>query len=107
MRLTHARIVDALAKHDGWVQRGDALEKTFDCGSFDGSIAFVNAIATLANEHDHHPDLAISWDRVTVTTTSHDLEGITNRDVALAGAIDALAQRRRDGDAPAVPRAAD
>jgi 4a-hydroxytetrahydrobiopterin dehydratase len=74
----------------GWTNDGTALERTFECGGFDGSIAFVNAIAQIANRLDHHPDMHISWDEVTVRTWSHDVDAITRRDVALARAIDAL-----------------
>jgi 4a-hydroxytetrahydrobiopterin dehydratase len=90
MLLSHARIADELAKLSDWHHRGNALEKVYDRESFDGSIAFVNAIAKVASELDHHPDLAISWNRVTVTTTSHDAGGLTERDFGLAAAIDKL-----------------
>ena len=75
---------------DGWDDDGQALVKTFDRGSFNGAIAFVNAIATAANGLDHHPDIAISWNEVTIRTWSHDAGAITERDAALARAIDAL-----------------
>ena len=65
--------------------------RTYDRGDFDGSIAFVNAIAAAANAADHHPDLALSWNRVTVRLSSHDAGGITERDLRLAAQIDALA----------------
>ena len=75
----------------GWTSDGQALTKTFDCGNFDGSIAFVNAVAAVANRLDHHPDIALSWNAVTIRTWSHDVKAITERDAALARAIDALA----------------
>ncbi len=90
MTLSHAEIIEALAKLEGWHHRGNALEKVFDKENFDGSIAFVNAVANLANERDHHPDITISWNDVTITTTSHDAGGITARDFGLAAAINAL-----------------
>ncbi|HZO95200.1 MAG TPA: 4a-hydroxytetrahydrobiopterin dehydratase [Candidatus Baltobacteraceae bacterium] len=75
----------------GWTGDDKALTKTFDRGDFGRAIAFVNEVAAVANSLDHHPDLAISWGRVTIRTWSHDAGGITQRDVALAEAIDALA----------------
>jgi 4a-hydroxytetrahydrobiopterin dehydratase len=75
---------------DGWTDDGQALAKTFDRGSFNGAIAFVNAVATVANQLDHHPDIAISWKEVTIRTWSHDVRAITERDAALARAIDEL-----------------
>ena len=74
----------------GWTNDGVALERVFDCGSFDGSIAFVNADAAIANRLDHHPDLHVSWNEVTVRTWSHDVDAITRRDVALAREIDQI-----------------
>jgi 4a-hydroxytetrahydrobiopterin dehydratase len=74
----------------GWHHRGNAIEKRFDRGDFNGSLAFVNAVAATANAQDHHPDITISWNLVTLTLTSHDAGGLTDRDFTLAGAIEAL-----------------
>jgi 4a-hydroxytetrahydrobiopterin dehydratase len=84
-------IARKLAALPGWVRAGEEIVRTFDRGNFNGSIAFVNAIATAANAADHHPDIAIAWNEVTVRLSSHDAHGLTERDFALAGAIDALA----------------
>jgi 4a-hydroxytetrahydrobiopterin dehydratase len=74
----------------GWTNDGKALEKTFDRGDFNGSIAFINAVAATANRLNHHPDITLSWNEVTIRTWSHDVNAITDRDVGLALAIDAL-----------------
>ncbi|HYZ16493.1 MAG TPA: 4a-hydroxytetrahydrobiopterin dehydratase [Candidatus Acidoferrum sp.] len=75
----------------GWTNDGTALVRTYDRKNFDGSIAFVNAVAQVANRLNHHPDIALSWNQVTIRTWSHDVGAITERDVTLAKAIDALA----------------
>jgi 4a-hydroxytetrahydrobiopterin dehydratase len=75
----------------GWKNDGQALEKVFDRGNFDGSVAFVNAVAAVANRLDHHPEIALNWNVVTIRTWSHDVNAITERDAALAREIDALA----------------
>ena len=75
----------------GWKNDGQALEKTFDRRNFDGSIAFVNAVAAVADRLDHHPSIAVDWNEVTIRTWSHDVNGITGRDAALAREIDAIA----------------
>jgi 4a-hydroxytetrahydrobiopterin dehydratase len=75
----------------GWTNDGQALVKVFDRGSFNGAIAFVNAVAAVANRLDHHPDIAISWKEVTIRTWSHDVNAITARDAALAREIEAIA----------------
>jgi 4a-hydroxytetrahydrobiopterin dehydratase len=80
-----------LAALPGWVREGEEIVRTFDRGNFNGSIAFVNAIAAAANAADHHPDIAISWNSVTVRLSSHDAKGLTGRDFALAQTIDGLA----------------
>ncbi len=74
----------------GWTNDGHALEKTFDRRDFDGSISFVNAVAETANRLNHHPDIRLSWNEVTIRTWSHDVNAITERDVGLALAIDSL-----------------
>ena len=89
MTLSHDAVAARLATLTGWHHRGNAIEKTFDCKNFDGSIAFVNAVAKIANERDHHPDIAVSWNDVTLTLSSHDAGGLTERDFGLAEAIDA------------------
>jgi 4a-hydroxytetrahydrobiopterin dehydratase len=79
-----------LATVPGWTRDENEIVRSFDRGDFNGSIAFVNAVAAAADAADHHPDLAISWGDVMVRLTSHDAGGLTGRDFALARTIDAL-----------------
>lgn len=90
-RLSDAEIAAGLATLPGWVREGEALVRTFDRGNFAGAIAFVNAIAAAADAADHHPDLAIAWNRVTARLTTHDAGGISQRDLDLAQALSNLA----------------
>lgn len=90
--LSEAEIEEGLAGLPGWERRGDAIEKKFERGDFAGSIRFVDALAAPAEEMNHHPDLAISWDTVTVTITTHSEGGLTANDLQLAGKIDAVAE---------------
>lgn len=83
-------IARRLADLPGWSREGDEIVRSYDRGNFNGSIAFVNAIAAAANAADHHPDIAIAWNRVTVRLSSHDAKGLTERDFALAQTIDGL-----------------
>lgn len=76
---------------EGWSLAGDAIEKAFDRGDFAGAVAFVNALTPVAEEMNHHPDLAISWKTVTVTIATHSEGGLTAADFDLAARIDALA----------------
>lgn len=88
--LSDAEIEQELSGLEGWERSGDAIAKTFDNGDFDGSIAFVNRIAPVADEMDHHPDLEISWSKVAVSLSTHSQGGITASDVELARRIEAL-----------------
>ena len=90
-RLSDQEIEEALTSCDGWRRDGDAIVKEFDRNDFAGSVDFVNAIATGAEEMNHHPDVAISWSRVTVSITTHSEGGLTNADFELARKVDAAA----------------
>jgi 4a-hydroxytetrahydrobiopterin dehydratase len=85
-------IARELAGLPGWTRDSEEIVRTFDRGNFNGSIAFVNAIATAANAADHHPDIAIAWNDVTIRLSSHDAHGLTERDFALARTIEELAR---------------
>ncbi|MEA2397743.1 MAG: 4a-hydroxytetrahydrobiopterin dehydratase [Thermoleophilaceae bacterium] len=76
---------------DGWERNGDELRREFRFDDFKGSIDFVNRITAPAEEMNHHPDLAISWNTVTVALSTHSEGGITENDFQLASRIDSLA----------------
>jgi 4a-hydroxytetrahydrobiopterin dehydratase len=90
--LSEAEIEERLAGLPGWERKGDAIAKSFKREDFVGSVRFVDAIAAPAEEMGHHPDLAISWDTVTVTITTHSEGGLTANDFELAGKIDSLGE---------------
>ena len=75
----------------GWEQDGDEIEKKFRFADFKESMAFVNAVAALANTADHHPDISIKYNKVKLTLSTHSEGGITEKDFALAAQIDAAA----------------
>jgi 4a-hydroxytetrahydrobiopterin dehydratase len=82
-------ILRAVSVPEGWSE-GDALEREFTFDGFPAAIAFVNRLAELAESANHHPDLAISYRRVTVRWTTHSAGGVTDRDRELAARTDAL-----------------
>jgi 4a-hydroxytetrahydrobiopterin dehydratase len=94
-RYSEHDIQTALGRVPAWKREGDAIVRTFDCANFDGSIAFTNEVARLANAANHHPDIAIAWNDVTLTLSSHDAGGLTQRDFDLAQQIDAIAPATR------------
>jgi 4a-hydroxytetrahydrobiopterin dehydratase len=90
-RLDDQQIEDKLSGLEGWERSGDAIEKKFELDDFKGSVDFVNRVTPEAEEMNHHPDLAISWNKVTVTVTTHSEGGLTEGDFELAKRIDSVA----------------
>jgi 4a-hydroxytetrahydrobiopterin dehydratase len=88
-RLSDAEISDRSPSVPGWSRKGEAIEKVYTFDDFAGSMLFVNRVAQLAEEMDHHPDILVQYSRVTLTLSSHDAGGLTDRDFRLAGRIDA------------------
>jgi 4a-hydroxytetrahydrobiopterin dehydratase len=76
---------------EGWRREGPAIVREFTFDDFVGSVGFVNRLLEPAEEMNHHPDLAISWNRVTVSVSTHSQGGITESDFELASRIDAVA----------------
>ena len=78
---------------DGWTLegRGKALVRTFKFKDFSEAFGFLTRVALYAEKADHHPEFTNVWNRVDFRLTSHDAGGVTERDVALAEAINALA----------------
>jgi 4a-hydroxytetrahydrobiopterin dehydratase len=75
-----------------WTESDGALSAEFLFGDFAEAFAFMTRIALLAQDRRHHPDLAISWNRVSVRLTTHDAGNtVTDRDRSLAAEIGALA----------------
>ncbi len=89
-RLGSEEIEERLSRLDGWSRQGETLVRERKGENFLGSLEFVNRLAPVAEDMNHHPDLAISWDTVTVTITTHSEGGLTERDFTLAERIDAL-----------------
>ncbi|MEO1400532.1 MAG: 4a-hydroxytetrahydrobiopterin dehydratase [Cyanobacteria bacterium J06635_1] len=89
-RLNEAEIRAKLATLPDWHQHGDQIQctKTFD--DFIEAIAFVNKLVDPAEAAGHHPDLSISYNKVTITLTTHDAGGLTDQDFALAETLSKL-----------------
>jgi len=89
--LGDADIERELASVPGWTRDGDAIVHTIQLADFDEAMAFANTVAKTASELNHHPTITIDWNEVTLRSSSHDVGGLTERDFALARAIDGLA----------------
>ena len=90
MRLNPEQISTALDQLDGWEQAAEEITKTYALPTFPAALVFVNTVGHLAEAADHHPNILIKWRYVTLTLSTHDAGGITQKDVDLATQIDAL-----------------
>jgi len=95
-RLIGAKRKEAVAELRGWteVEDRDAIRKTFHFGNFSEAWAFMSRIALLAEKMDHHPEWFNVYNRVEIILSTHDVEGLSQRDVTLAHAIDEIAPTR-------------
>jgi 4a-hydroxytetrahydrobiopterin dehydratase len=76
----------------GWrVVKGGRLTKEFKFKDFKSALAFTNRIGDLAEEQNHHPDLALAWGKVGVTLWTHAIGGLSENDLVLAAKIECLA----------------
>jgi len=88
--LDHATVDTALAQGMDWTRDGDELVKVHTGRAFSDALAYVNAVGALAERVDHHPDIDIRWNRVTLRLTTHSEGGLTQADLDLARLIDDL-----------------
>jgi 4a-hydroxytetrahydrobiopterin dehydratase len=92
--LSAPEIVAKLVDIPGWTLDGDgadvAIQKTFLFTNYLETISFVNAVAFIAERHDHHPDLSVHFNRCVVRFNTHDVRGISMTDIECALEIEAL-----------------
>ena len=92
-KLTNESIKGWLATHKGWKRTTSKITKEFAFPSFRDSIVFVNRVASVADHFNHHPDIDVRYSKVTISLTTHDLGGITNKDLDVAEQIDFATSR--------------
>ena len=85
--LSDQDVQSALQKLPNWHRNGKAIERVFQFPNFVDAMIFVNNIAQAAEEANHHPDITINYNRVTLQLISHDSGGVTQRDVKMAARI--------------------
>jgi len=91
MKLDEADIQGALAGLPQWRRNGDIISRTFQFKDFVVAMKFVNTVAGAAESAQHHPDVDIRWNKVTLALTTHDAGGLTEKDFALARYCDGVA----------------
>lgn len=82
---------------DGWQRRGHAIVRTFVFRDFREALGFLNLVADAADAQDHHPDVHLHWNTLTLELWTHASDAITERDFRLAEAIDRIAAQRSQG----------
>ena len=92
-KLSTEKIKNALAHVPDWKKKGLTIARTYQFKDFPVAIKFVNAVAKLAEQAWHHPDIDIRWNKVTLTLTTHDAGGLTEKDFDLAQKFDRRSAR--------------
>lgn len=88
--LTDEQVASQLAGLAGWTRQGDSIVHVATLADFRAAILYVGAVAYLAEAANHHPDVTIQWNKVTLTLSTHSAGGLTANDFALAGQISRL-----------------
>ena len=88
--LTEGQLADELATVPAWTRNGDEITLRVERADFRDALLYVNAVGYLAERANHHPDVAIAWNKVTLTLSTHAAGGLTVNDFALARQIDTL-----------------
>jgi 4a-hydroxytetrahydrobiopterin dehydratase len=88
MRLSESDIAGKLQGLAGWARSGQEIAKEFVFSDFTAAMSFVTAVALIAEKANHHPDIDIRWNKVTLTLSTHSAGGLTEKDFALAQKIE-------------------
>ena len=78
-----------LAAHPDWTLDGETITRTFVFVNFNEAMGFVTRVAMAADVADHHPDIDVRWNRVTLALSTHESGGLTAKDTDLAATVDA------------------
>ena len=93
MKLAKSRIKPELTKTGGWRLRGKRISRLFVFDDFMGVIRFLNRVARLAEDMNHHPDITINYNRIKLSLTTHDEGGLTIKDFKLARKINSIKRK--------------
>lgn len=89
-RLTDEQIATAIKSLSAWKLRGNEITKTYEMRDFVRAMGFVNSVALLAEKANHHPDIDIRWNKITLSLSTHSEGGLTEKDFKLANEIEKL-----------------
>lgn len=96
-KLTDTQVKESLARAPEWSEVSEAIQRTYRFDDFSRAMAFVNKVADYAEDVQHHPDILIRYNKVTLTVSTHDAGGLTVKDFDLAAAADRLAGPQSNG----------
>lgn len=96
---SETEIREKLRDLPGWSLEAGTIRRTYETDGWPTTLMLVNAIGYVAEAADHHPDLAVSWGRLTVSTSTHSAGGVTDKDFELARKIEDAALWRPTGGA--------
>ena len=88
--LSNSDIQYAISDLNGWEFENNAIHKIFTFESYLNSIAFINRLAEIAEEANHHPDMVVGWCKIDVAFTSHDQGGVTTACIEMAKKIESV-----------------
>ncbi len=86
--LDQTTVTGRLADLPGWEQREQSIVKTYKLRNFAQAMSFVNRVAAIAETANHHPDIDIRWNKVTLVLSTHSAGGLTDNDFQVAGQIE-------------------
>lgn len=89
-KLSEDEAAAELTNLTGWEFDDDAIRKSWKFVNFAEALDFVNKVGAIAEAADHHPDIKLGWGYVKIKTTTHDRDGVTDHDIALAANIDEI-----------------
>lgn len=90
-KLNEQEIAERLARlEEGWEVQDDFINKEYEFEDFAEALQFVNQVAAIAEEADHHPDIFFGYGYAEIAVTTHEAGGLTERDFELAAKIDKL-----------------
>lgn len=90
MALPDAEVEAFIEGHPQWSWADEAITRTYEFEDFNESMGFVTRVGLAAEKADHHPDIDIRWNKVTLTLSTHSEGGLTEKDLTLADQIDGL-----------------
>ncbi len=91
VKMNDSQKQSALAALPQWQRSGEVISRTYEFADFLEAMKFVNAVAAVAEQTQHHPDVDIRWNKVTLALTTHDAGGLTQKDFVMARQCDGLA----------------